>query len=59
VYENVSGTVIRLDESETFVGIVELHCAVRHDDVLSLTVCTWEWTAQFRGLSRCSNLERG
>ena len=40
VYEHVSAAVIRLNEAEAFVGIVELYCAVRHGFVLSLTVCT-------------------
>jgi|SRR5215471_1260551 len=32
VYEHVSAAVIRLNEAETLVGIVEFHGAVRHDD---------------------------
>ena len=40
VYEHVPAAVIRLNEAEAFVGIVELYCAVRHGFVLSLTVCT-------------------
>src|SRR5262249_22064599 len=48
VYEHVSAAVIGLNEPETLVAVVELHCAVRHDHVLSLTVCTWDG-ARLRG----------
>src|SRR5262249_7144663 len=53
VDEDVLAAVIRLDETEALVAVVELHCAVRHDMSFRLTVCTWD---QARDLARLPRL---
>src|SRR5436190_5084101 len=41
VNEHVLRAAFGLNEAEALLPIVELHCAVCHGIVLSLTVCTW------------------
>ena len=52
VNENVLAAVVRLNEAETLVAVVELYCAPGHKNVLSLTVCTWDQAHGFVASSR-------
>src|SRR5262245_30200098 len=49
VHKYISAAIVRLNEAETFLAVVELHCAVRHDDVPFSDGVHMEPSARFRG----------
>ena len=52
VHEYISAAIVRLNEAETFVAVVEFHCAICHDNVPSLTVCVWDRAHGFAASSQ-------